>query len=281
MNTFGEMLKADRERLKMSQEQLAKMLDVSQQAVANWEAGTSHPRRDRRARLMQILGPGAALAKNPPRYDFVPAEPARSALRGTRIERVLDLEEAQTKTPEELTQIQAEQRARFEATKRKIEVVMARVERDRKIMLNTLPESLHQYLKRSIAIGATNRYLDYLSPRLGVEIKRTPSNKFLNWQHMAPSLVHLAVVRNIAQALDVKPEYMLIVVNEDGLPSSRNAMQRLMFDAGVLGVSVHEVPSMEAAGHLIAQIEAEPPGDSDALMDEIISGPMDTGEPDE
>jgi transcriptional regulator with XRE-family HTH domain len=272
MSTFGELLKADRERLKLSQEQLAKMLDVSQQAVANWEAGASHPRRDRRARLMQILGPGAELAKNPPRYDFVPVEPQITPQRATRIEWTLDMHQDPTKTPEEI----------FEAAKRKVELVMERVRRDREALSNTLPKPLRQYLERTVSIGATTRKLDYLSPRLGVEIKRAPSNKWFNWQQMAPSLVHLAVVRSIAQALDVKPEYLLIVVNEDGAQSSRNAMQRVMFDAGVLGVSVHEVPSMVAAAHLIAQIEAEPPGDvSDALMDEIVTSPNDIGSPDE
>ncbi len=77
MSTFGATLKRDRERLGISQDELAKRVGVSQQAVANWESGDSHPRKDRRERLLEVLGPNSELATNPPRFDFVPTTPLK------------------------------------------------------------------------------------------------------------------------------------------------------------------------------------------------------------
>jgi transcriptional regulator with XRE-family HTH domain len=231
MPTFGELLKQDRERMKLSQEQLAKMLDVSQQAVANWEAGTSHPRRDRRARLLQILGPDSALVKTPPRHEFVPAGP--------------------TPSPEDAA-------SKFESARSRVEAAMARYEADREEFRSALPERLQQYIERDIGIGAATRRLDYLSQRLGVEIKRLPANRFFTWQNFAPAMLHLAVVRGITQATEPRREYLLIVVNDLGVDIRPQSMQRVMFDAGVLGITIQQVPSMTAAGHLIDQIESEP-----------------------
>ena len=41
--TFGEKLQKLRTRAGLSQDQLAKLLDVSRQAVSKWESGTADP----------------------------------------------------------------------------------------------------------------------------------------------------------------------------------------------------------------------------------------------
>jgi transcriptional regulator with XRE-family HTH domain len=71
MNTFGEVLKRDRKRLAMTQEEFGKLLHVSQQTVANWENGQSYPRQSRRQKIMEVLGSQSELANNPPRTDFI------------------------------------------------------------------------------------------------------------------------------------------------------------------------------------------------------------------
>lgn len=244
MPTFGEILRHDREKLQLSQEQLAKMLDVSQQAVANWEAGAAHPRRDRRARLLQILGSNSELARNPPRTDFLPT-----------IERASPPVIAKPTPP--LTRDEAV--ARWEDSQRRIMGLIERAQVEHADLRDALPERLRQHLNGKIAVGAAARGLDYLSPRLAVEIKRMPGNKFFTWQQFAPPMLHLAVARNMAQAVESKREFLLIVVNDTGATPSAQTMQRVMFDAGVLGIAVHQVPSFMAAGHLIDHIESEPP----------------------
>lgn len=56
MPKFGELLKEDRERLLLSQDQLAERLGVSQQAVSRWEDGHSMPRRSRMQQIRKVLG---------------------------------------------------------------------------------------------------------------------------------------------------------------------------------------------------------------------------------
>ena len=49
-------IKEFREKASMSQEELAKTLVISQQAVAKWEAGEAMPRADKLPELAKILG---------------------------------------------------------------------------------------------------------------------------------------------------------------------------------------------------------------------------------
>jgi transcriptional regulator with XRE-family HTH domain len=243
--------------LKLSQEQLAKMLDVSQQAVANWEAGTAQPRRERRVRLLQILGPGSELVKNPPRTEFIPAQDQpvsqpSSTLRGQRLERI------EMATNPEFRKQSEEIAKNLEETKRKVEVTLNKRRLERDEFAQALPEELRSYVEAQITVGAATRRLDYLSPRRGVEIKRAPTNRFFTWINAAPALVNLAVVRGIAdQGLRPPRDYSLIFVT-DGAPNlSGGTMQKLMFDAGVLGISVYQVESHSRAAELVRQLETE------------------------
>jgi len=257
MSTFGETLKLDRERLKMSQDQLASMLGVSQQAVANWEAGASHPRRERRARLLQILGPGAELVRNPPRQDFIPVEDqpvslSTATLRGQRREAVMMASDPEYKRKTE------ESTRRFEETRLRVESTLERHRQARDEFAHALPEELRTYIEGTITVGAATRRLDYLSPRRGVELKRTPNSKYMAWVNAAPALVHLAVVRGIAdQGMRPPRDYSLVFVTEGAPSLSGSALQKVMFDAGVLGISVYQVESYTQAAELIAELETD------------------------
>ena len=257
MSTFGELLRADRERLQLSQEQLAKMLDVSQQAVANWEAGAAQPRRERRARLLQILGPGSELVKNPPRTEFIPVEDQpvsqpSSTLRGQRLEAV------EMATNPDFRKQSEEAAKRFEEARRRTESAISRIQMERDEFAQTLPEELRVYVEGKITVGAQTRRLDYLSPRWGIEINNAPNNRFMSWSSAAPALVKLAVVRGIAdQGLRPPREYSLIFVNDGLSLRADGTMQKLMFDAGVLGISIYQVESHRQAAELVRQLETE------------------------
>jgi transcriptional regulator with XRE-family HTH domain len=263
MPTFGELLKADREKLGLSQDALAKMLEVSQQAVANWEKDTSMPKRDRRTRLLQILGPTSQIAMAPPRVEFVDTHnPTISPLRAQRIERAFLGD-----VPPELA---VESAKRFEETQAKVQRLMDQIKKDDEELRDALPDWLHRYLKGKVAVGAMSRQLDYLSPRLGVEVKRAPDSRFRLDSHFSHSLMRLAIVRNITQVTQIKREYLLLIVTGD-MPLASLALQRVMFDAGVLGITLHQVPSYTAAGHLIAQIEAEPLDEINASLEATLN----------
>jgi transcriptional regulator with XRE-family HTH domain len=276
MTTFGELLRVDREKLKFSQEQLAKMLGVSQQAVANWEAGTAHPRRERRARLLQILGPQSELAKNPPRTEFIPAEDQPVSQSTTKL-RAQRLEASAMATDPEFKRQSEESARRFEDARRRVESTMERHRLAREEFMHALPDELRVYVDGHITVGAATRRLDYLSPRRGVELKRTPSSKFMAWVNAAPALVNLAVVRGIAdQGLRPPRDYSLVFVT-DGAPAlSGSAMQKVMFDAGVLGVSVYQVESYTQAAELIAELETEGEDVTDVTDDDQPNPDADT-----
>lgn len=56
MNTISQSIVNDRQHCGMTQDQLAKRLGVSQQAVSNWEEGKSMPRGKRLRELAALFG---------------------------------------------------------------------------------------------------------------------------------------------------------------------------------------------------------------------------------
>ena len=54
--TFGEKLQKLRTRAGLSQDQLAKLLDVSRQAVSKWETGTADPSTSNLLALAKLFG---------------------------------------------------------------------------------------------------------------------------------------------------------------------------------------------------------------------------------
>lgn len=257
MSTFGELLRADRERLQLSQEQLAKMLDVSQQAVANWEAGAAMPRRERRARLLQILGPTSELVRNPPRSEFIPAQDQPVSHMPSSLV-------PQTTTPDPMTPTPQPSRTQSfnvpkgaDTFRPHVELNRLRAEQDRRDFVDALPVPLHEYMDGRITVGATTRRISYLSPRWAIEIRRV-SNPIFTMQTAAAALLNLAVIRGISdQGLRPPREHVLIFVNDRVMPVSHLGMQRVMFDAGVLGVRVYQVESFTQAAELVAQLETD------------------------
>ena len=57
--TFGEKLQKLRTRAGLSQDQLAKLLDVSRQAVSKWESGTADPSTSNLLALAKLFGVSA------------------------------------------------------------------------------------------------------------------------------------------------------------------------------------------------------------------------------
>lgn len=74
--TCGERIKQEREKRKLSQEDLAEQMEVSRQAVSKWESGQSRPTKEKLERLSALFElPPEAWAEEPP------PPPERAALR--------------------------------------------------------------------------------------------------------------------------------------------------------------------------------------------------------
>ena len=54
--TIGKRIRAARTRAELTLEQLADKLDVTRQAVEQWELGQTRPRADKQRRLADVLG---------------------------------------------------------------------------------------------------------------------------------------------------------------------------------------------------------------------------------
>lgn len=62
MNTISQSIVNDRQHCGMTQDQLAKRLGVSQQAVSNWEEGKAMPRGKRLRELSALFGKNSQTA---------------------------------------------------------------------------------------------------------------------------------------------------------------------------------------------------------------------------
>lgn len=97
--TLGERIKAERQRLGLSQDALAEQMDVSRQAVTKWESGRSAPSTEKLLKLSTLFGCSLDdLAGKPTTEEAAPASPPsqpeeppapetpRTAPKGSRME---------------------------------------------------------------------------------------------------------------------------------------------------------------------------------------------------
>ena len=54
--SIGERIRIERERLDLSQEELAKKLEINSEMIVNWELGKNYPLRKYQFKLCDIFG---------------------------------------------------------------------------------------------------------------------------------------------------------------------------------------------------------------------------------
>ena len=74
MTTLGQRIREHRQRAGMSQEALARRMDVSRQAVTKWESGQSAPSTENLFRLAELFGTTVDLLLSPEQADSSEAE---------------------------------------------------------------------------------------------------------------------------------------------------------------------------------------------------------------
>lgn len=205
MRTFGEQIKASRERKGLSQDSLGKMLGVSQQTVAQWESGKAQPRRERRKQLLQILGPHTEPVAHPKRN-----------LVGEKLEAVVDI----PFRTDGLAQL--------------------------------LPAELHTYLNREIRMGGERCTVSYISDRSVFIIYDKSAQR---WEDLAPDILRLAVASHLNDVQGHHKDCALVVLQPT--PVWPQGIQAAMFGAGILGVTIRFVQSLEEAAQLILQSEGQ------------------------
>lgn len=269
MSTFGELLKIDRERLQLSQEQLAKMLDVSQQAVANWENGTSHPRKDRRVLLLQVLGSDSQLARNPPTTEFVPAEDmpadltvknAPDATIGTlkgaaniTVKATGIISRATVGTPT-FTYSGVQPWVGFSTAGGK--TVQGQAERTRMLtaLQDALPEQYKAHVGSDMMFGQVARQFDYASKAVVARVMRAQTASSLGYS--AIHVVRLAMaVRENEPSHEPTASVVLFILSDDPAAVVTRRMGAMHFDAMTLGIKVEVVPDVKTMANTIVQLE--------------------------
>lgn len=269
MSTFGELLKIDRERLQLSQEELAKRVGVSQQAVANWENGTSHPRKDRRVLLLQVLGPDSQLARNPPTTEFVPAEdmPADlfikttpgSALAGgvtatIRVDPQAVSSRAAVGTPMTFTYTSTQPWAGFSTAGGK--TVQVQAERNKMLgeLQECLPEPYKAYVGSNMMFGHVPRQFDYASKGVVARVMR--GQTAVSASFSAIHIVRLAMaVRENEPSHEPTASVVLFILSTDPAAVVTRRMGAMHFDAMTLGIKVEVAPDVKSIANTIVELE--------------------------
>jgi transcriptional regulator with XRE-family HTH domain len=78
-----------RRQLRLTQAELAAMLDVDKQSVSNWECGRNEPWPERRAGILARLN-GSASAQTPQKVENAPAPAASPTKRPSISQRILE-----------------------------------------------------------------------------------------------------------------------------------------------------------------------------------------------
>jgi len=219
MKNFAQTLKADRERLGWTQEQLAEALGVTQQAIARWEKGISFPRPARRHALLEVLGAQSQMAQSPPRSEFLPAAdfPAVAV------------------TPASDMQTKMQERQAIYAALRK-----------------SLPV---ERLGGSLSFGQVKRRYDYVSSHLVANIVRISQSQLLTQHLIAMPVLRLAMaVEPDTGGAPTRP-VVLFIVTEIPAGVVRTKLDAALFDASTLHVLVEVVPSLDAIEPQIRQLE--------------------------
>lgn len=248
MPNFGDLLKADREALGWSQEQLGKELGVSQQTVGQWEANGAQPRRHRMQTLMKLLnvhlhGRSQLYAQWAGALPVVPH---------------VTFTDPKGPPP------------RFGQPDSRAEV--------QKLLRDALPEHLRQYVARALQFGHQEKQYDYLSPSLTARVLPTVDGRPPTLG-MAVVTLHLAMaaMRNIHH-FGPKPTTALFVLTPDMPAVALKRMGTAAADAQVLGVEVIPVPDVGTMGRTIAQLEVQYIEDTRQFNDEMDKMLADTVE---
>lgn len=275
MPTFGQLLKIDRERLQLSQEELARRIGVSQQAVANWENGTSHPRKDRRVQLLQVLGPDAELVKNPPTTEFIPAKDMPADLIVSTPKESLNVEikttpgvaiaggaragvhavpsRAAVGTPGFMSYTTTQPWVGFSTAGGKTVHVQA----ERTKMLGEFEQALPDQFKPNVGaelmFGQVARSYDYASTGVIARVMRGVS--------LSPASVAFHLVR-LAMAVpkhDSTPEptasVVLFILSDEPAAAVTRRMGSLHFDAMTLGIKIETVRDAKEMAKAVVELE--------------------------
>lgn len=115
-----------------------------------------------------------------------------------------------------------------------------------------LPAELHPYLDREIRMGGDRCMVSYISDRAVFILYDRPAQR---WEDLAPDMLRLAVASHLNDVQGHHKDCVLVIIQPT--PNWPQGIQAAMFGAGILGVTIRFVQSLEEAAQLILQSEGQ------------------------
>ena len=230
--SFHDALFAERERVGLTQTQLANALGTSQQNVASWESGRSVPRARTLARLVEYFGPNSPIARLAPKGRLEPSVPVRLVSTSPgEPDVVQDLRTIWRNTA-------GDNPTRHPPDLRK-----------------HLAERLQGFVEHPIRLGNRTARADYWSPALGLEFFQVSAN--------SPPLSILQRARAAMQQLLVwnridpgSRKLALVIVVEDAASILQGSLlERMTTESSVLGIEVVYTSAIHGVVNVIEQTE--------------------------
>lgn len=252
-------LKEFRQEHGLEQEDLAKMLDTTQQTVSNWESGGTTPRANALKRINHVLatyrpGVGPAPYVEPPRIQgdgyptftstMIPKE--ELAVRNAAAHGVTVKSEYETRraVAESLASLSPDER---------FALIRSRRQEFEHELGELLDKSIEFKLDAPIDFQSLRQRADYLSPRVCAEIKIPTRFDYM----IAESGVHqLLTLREILKRNNQAREYfVLIMVVSPGAGMRPMAMSRIITLASIHDVHVFITGSAEETAQILSELE--------------------------
>lgn len=235
VTTFGKVLKQERERLGLTQTQLAEKMETSQQNIGHWESGRSMPKHDAFERLLRVFGADSLLSHLPPRGEI------RSPIAKAFVELA-----GPDGTSQRIEAVQAwADGANAVPRNQRIEVEMA----------EALPAHLRQNVEQKIELHGITYKPDYLSPRVCAELRFVSGSRIDLVSRTG--MQQLLLFRHILSLRGPEPKhFVLILVAGDMMQMVSNTAMKMHTEARALGVELVYCNTPDAAALTIADYES-------------------------
>lgn len=266
--SFGQVLRAERKRLGLTQDQLAERIGTSQQNVAGWEANRARPRREQLQKLIDFLN----AQPQPERSDHAIRPSATAVLQalamvsgaavgsllmpgiGASLGATIGNLLAAGKSPkkESPADIDFAEHEGPQISFSRSQQVYFEPERE---FVDALPAEYRQNANRQLQ----NRELDYWSQKLVLEIKsvRNPANLATRG---SMALHRLNICRKLMEreGRGVPPYFYLALVFPDTLIHARpgGAVQQVQEEAALLGFGCVMTHSYADVAKFVTEVEA-------------------------
>lgn len=228
--TFGKLLRAERKRLDLTQQELADKVGTNQQNIGGWEAGRTIPKQDARDKLLEVFGKNSPLALLPYRGEIT--------LSGKATMGVSAVGALST-----FTQL-AKDWAPDGPGPADIEAAL----------LQELPNELKGYVGKAIEFNGKVYRPDYLSPGYCIEIKRVTGNRIelVARTGMQQLMVYRAA---LARGTDSMPAFVLILVLDQITALGGKGFTKITAEAELLGIHMVYCNHVNAAAMSVEGVE--------------------------